>query len=234
MDRAHRRMNNQKKDSQCGTTTLTDKPKAPSDTRDEKTYAIVQAARATFLAKGFDSASMDAIALNANVSKRTVYNRFRSKEELFAAAIVETCSHLLPVNVEEIENTLPPLDFLRALSEQFLRGLLAPEAVALRRIAAFEAQRTPALGMAYLAHGPEMMAKTCVSILERTTSRANIKIEDPKLAIWHLGALITEPLYTHMLMGDNPENLDIAIERQLETGLSAFVKLYGLESLTTK
>ena len=66
---------------------------------DEKTEAIVDAARKAFLAKGFDAASMDQIALSANVSKRTVYNRFRSKEELFGAAIMETCRKFLPVNL---------------------------------------------------------------------------------------------------------------------------------------
>ncbi len=66
---------------------------------DEKEAAIIEAARETFLARGFDAASMDAIALNAGVSKRTVYNRFRSKEELFAAAITETCRRILPLDI---------------------------------------------------------------------------------------------------------------------------------------
>lgn len=194
---------------------------------DEKTEAIVDAARKAFLAKGFDAASMDQIALSANVSKRTVYNRFRSKEELFGAAIMETCRKFLPVNVDDIETSLPPDEFVRALSLQFVHGVLAPEALSLRRIAAFEAERTPAIGRAYLEHGAEWMAKKCAPILARLASRGAYRIDNPQEAIWQLGALITEPLYTRVLMGDPPDDLDKAIDAQVERGIAAFKKIYA-------
>ncbi|WP_397448799.1 TetR/AcrR family transcriptional regulator [Pseudomonas sp. NA-150] len=58
--------------------------KAPLRLTDRKREAIVQAAIAEFRANGFDVTSMDKIAAAAEVSKRTVYNHFPSKEELFA------------------------------------------------------------------------------------------------------------------------------------------------------
>jgi TetR/AcrR family transcriptional regulator of autoinduction and epiphytic fitness len=51
---------------------------------DRKRQAIVDAAVAEFRANGFDATSMDKIAATAGVSKRTVYNHFPSKDELFA------------------------------------------------------------------------------------------------------------------------------------------------------
>lgn len=194
---------------------------------DEKADAIVAAARKTFLARGFDAASMDQIALTAGVSKRTVYNRFRSKEELFAAAIVESCKNLLPVNVGDIESTLPPEGLIRALGRQFLKGVLDPEAIALRRIAAFEAERTPSIGRAYLEHGPGSMAARCAPILARLAAKGAYAINNPEEAIWQLGALITEPLYTKALLGDVPEDLDGAIDAQIEMGVAAFRKIYA-------
>jgi len=56
---------------------------------DRKRHAILTAAAAQFRANGFDATSMDKIALEAGVSKRTVYNHFPSKEELFAETIVQ-------------------------------------------------------------------------------------------------------------------------------------------------
>lgn len=194
---------------------------------DEKEAAIVDAARKTFLAKGFEGASMDAIALAANVSKRTVYNRFRSKEDLFAAAIMETCRRLVPVNVADIEATLSPVEFIRQMAQQFVRGILTPEALALRRIATFEAARKPELGKTYLDHGPHWMAKSYAPILKRLSDRGAFKIDDQETAIWQLGALITEPLYTEVLLGAAPQDLDRAIDSQIESGLSAFFKIYG-------
>ncbi|WP_439878018.1 TetR/AcrR family transcriptional regulator [Pseudomonas prosekii] len=57
---------------------------APQRLTDRKREAIIQAAIAEFRANGFDITSMDKIAATADVSKRTVYNHFPSKEELFA------------------------------------------------------------------------------------------------------------------------------------------------------
>ncbi|QXI27351.1 TetR/AcrR family transcriptional regulator [Pseudomonas vanderleydeniana] len=57
---------------------------APLRLTDRKREAIIQAAIAAFRADGFEVASMDRIAAKAEVSKRTVYNHFQSKEELFS------------------------------------------------------------------------------------------------------------------------------------------------------
>ncbi len=54
---------------------------------DRKRAAILDAAVRQFRAAGFDNTSMDRIADAANVSKRTVYNHFPSKELLFAAIV---------------------------------------------------------------------------------------------------------------------------------------------------
>lgn len=201
-------------------------PAAIVETGDEKTEAIVEAARKTFLARGFDAASMDRIALTANVSKRTVYNRFRSKEELFGAAITETCKNLLPVNVDQIEANLSAEEFIRELSRQFVRGILSDDALSLRRIAAFEAERTPAIGLAYLEHGPQWMVDQCAPIMERLAAKGAFNISNAREALWQLGALITEPLYTHVLMGAAPENLNAAIDYQVDRGITAFMKIY--------
>ena len=194
---------------------------------DEKTAAIVKAARNTFLARGFDAASMDHIALTAGVSKRTVYNRFRSKEELFGAAITETCQNLLPVNVDDIEATLEPRELLLELSRQVVRGILQPDALSLRRIAAFEAERTPAIGQAFLEHGPRWMVDQYAPIMERLAEKGVFKITDAREAIWQLGALITEPLHTIVLMGAAPDNLDEAIDAQVHRGVAAFMRIYS-------
>ncbi|MEM9619482.1 MAG: TetR/AcrR family transcriptional regulator [Pseudomonadota bacterium] len=194
---------------------------------DEKTDAIVQGARTTFLSLGYDGASMDQIALTAGVSKRTVYNRFRSKEELFGAAIEETCRNLLPVNVEEIEASLPPEEFILQLSRQFVEGILQPEALALRRIASFEAGRTPEIGRCYLKHGPEWMVEQCAPIIERLSARGALKADDPRAALWRLGALITEPLHTQLLLGASSPDLKKAIDDQVKNGVAAFFTLHA-------
>ena len=56
---------------------------------DRKREAIVQAAVAEFRTHGFEATSMDKVAATAEVSKRTLYNHFASKEDLFAEILMQ-------------------------------------------------------------------------------------------------------------------------------------------------
>ncbi|WQG56938.1 TetR/AcrR family transcriptional regulator [Pseudomonas sp. RTB3] len=91
--------------------------KAPLRLTDRKREAIVQAAIAEFRANGFEVTSMDKIAALAEVSKRTVYNHFPSKEELFS----EILHQLWASSVAQLDISYAGD---RPLREQ-LRGLLA-------------------------------------------------------------------------------------------------------------
>jgi len=57
---------------------------SPQRLTDRKREAIVRAAIIEFRANGFDATSVDQVAARADVSKRTLYNHFPSKDELFA------------------------------------------------------------------------------------------------------------------------------------------------------
>jgi TetR/AcrR family transcriptional regulator of autoinduction and epiphytic fitness len=59
----------------------------PTRLTDRKRDAIVQAAMVEFRANGFEATSVDKVAARAEVSKRTLYNHFPSKDELFAAIL---------------------------------------------------------------------------------------------------------------------------------------------------
>ncbi|MEO5795040.1 MAG: TetR/AcrR family transcriptional regulator, partial [Rhodoferax sp.] len=68
---------------------MTDASSPPSLLTHRKREAILQAAISEFRAHGFAGTSMDRVAAVAEVSKRTVYNHFPSKDELFAAILVQ-------------------------------------------------------------------------------------------------------------------------------------------------
>ena len=50
-----------------------------------KRESILKAAIEEFYTKGYEGSSMDTISKEANVSKATIYNHFKNKEELFLA-----------------------------------------------------------------------------------------------------------------------------------------------------
>ncbi|MFN3267284.1 MAG: TetR/AcrR family transcriptional regulator [Deinococcales bacterium] len=55
----------------------------------QKQQSIIRAATEIFAQQGFDLASMDSIAEYAKASKRTVYNHFPSKDDLFYAVVAQ-------------------------------------------------------------------------------------------------------------------------------------------------
>ena len=60
---------------------------------------ILQEALQEFIAKGLDASRMDAIAASAHVSKRTLYARYKSKDELLCATMdYGIAKHIRPVS----------------------------------------------------------------------------------------------------------------------------------------
>ena len=68
-----------------------------------KEVQIIDAARKLFYKFGFKRVSMDEIASNANVTKKTVYSYFASKEELLKYFINEEIQNMKDI-VEKTEN----------------------------------------------------------------------------------------------------------------------------------
>lgn len=70
-------------------------PVAPE--QDDRRRRILDAALAEFAARGFASASTNAIAQEAGVAKGLVFHHFKSKEELFLAVNDEVIARLVPL-----------------------------------------------------------------------------------------------------------------------------------------
>lgn len=75
--------------------------------KDEKTAQIIQAATQEFLAKGLDAASMHNIARVAEVSKRTLYKYFPTKDELYSALIDELLDRVYDMNQLSYATDIP-------------------------------------------------------------------------------------------------------------------------------
>ena len=88
---------------------------------DRKRDAIVQAAIVEFRANGFEATSVDKVAARAEVSKRTLYNHFPSKDELFAAIL-----HVLwESSASQLDRAFEPGRPVRDQLLELLHGKLA-------------------------------------------------------------------------------------------------------------
>lgn len=129
----------------------------------DKPEQILQGAMQVFLHHGYAETSMDRIALEAGVSKHTIYSHFQNKEGLFIAlferlvlrhfqmAIEGNDSHADTESCEcELPLTEPPKKVLRRIAEIFLARMDDPEYIAFVRLLFAESGRFPELAQLYM------------------------------------------------------------------------------------
>src|SRR6187549_1497986 len=107
-------------------------PGRPKDM--EKRAAILEAAMALFPSRGYDGASVEAIAQSAGVSKLTVYSHFADKETLFGAAVTECCTQTLPHRLFVPAPGLPVREALVGIGRAFIDLMMDERAIALHRV----------------------------------------------------------------------------------------------------
>src|SRR5215472_5468716 len=73
---------------------------------ERKREAIARAALTLFSSDGYERTSVDAIAAEAGVSKRTVYSYYGDKENLFLSVVRDTYEGML-VRIGEIVDRVP-------------------------------------------------------------------------------------------------------------------------------
>ncbi|MCW9023233.1 MAG: TetR/AcrR family transcriptional regulator [Gammaproteobacteria bacterium] len=88
---------------------------------------ILEAALQEFLDNGFRATSMDRIAATAQVSKRTVYNHFQSKEVLFQVITQKLCDRIMQVSEHAYHSDIPLQTQLHAIAEQEMALLISDE-----------------------------------------------------------------------------------------------------------
>jgi AcrR family transcriptional regulator len=171
---------------------------APTTPRGGKRRDLVVAARRVFGRDGYARASIDAIAAEAAVSTRTLYNHFGSKERLFAEVLTESATEVSDGFAALADEGLAAVDrndpaaVLGALGHA-MRGHRGgnPEHFALVRQINAEAGHFPAdVIEAWQEAGPRRVQRRVAEELERLAAAGRLALEDPALQALQLTALV--------------------------------------------
>jgi AcrR family transcriptional regulator len=114
---------------------------------------ILIAATALFLEQGYGSTTIEAVAHSAGISKRTFYDRFDDKAQLFAAVVHRIIADVRPPADVPLLAGATLDEVLRRLAALMLRAALAPQALALHRLVHAESARFPELVRAVASDG---------------------------------------------------------------------------------
>jgi TetR/AcrR family transcriptional regulator, mexJK operon transcriptional repressor len=155
-----------------------------------KRTAILDAAREEFFAHGFAAASIETIAAHSNVSKVTIYNRFGTKEALFAAIVERECQNM-GVGLADLSSDATDLrQQLIDFGERTVDFLTLPHVIRFEKRIATESERDPQIGELFLNSGPRKMRAKLTELLERAISNRAIKPCDGEIAAGHLYGMI--------------------------------------------
>ncbi|MFG1201942.1 MULTISPECIES: TetR/AcrR family transcriptional regulator [Xanthobacter] len=179
---------------------------APADARpgrDRRTTVprIRAAARRLFLERGYEGTSMDAVAAAAPVSKRTLYQHFPGKAELFAAVIDDAWSHFTRAPMLPGDTAGDPRAVLRAYVGRLTEHWERPDVVPLLRLVIAEAPRFPELSQAYFAVGKEPALKGLGAYFATLAGEGRLATSDPQLAAAQFLGAIKEPLFWPRVLG---------------------------------
>ena len=194
--------------------------------REHKVRQIVRAATAVFLEDGFAAASMDKIVERAGVSKRTIYNYYDSKDQIFVDVMQAQLGELYKDFDIEWDETEGLTAQLRRVGRDMLRIANAPVTLALFRITAAEAQRFPKLAQQFFEERFEKVILGIATMLNRAPAKSGIRIDDTRQAAEYFLDLLTGTAFHRVVFGTQPPMDEAAIEARTERTLHFFFGTY--------
>ena len=156
----------------------------PTRERAEARHAhLLDRALDQFLDRGFEQATIEAIAASVGMTKRTVYARYPDKASLFRAAVRRAMERLAvePERIRaadsgDLEQTLIHLARLR------VDAVMTPAGLKLQRIINTESYRFPDIFTTSYELGPLPVVRFLAELLERETRAGRLAIAEPVLA----------------------------------------------------
>lgn len=190
---------------------------------DERRGAIIDAAMALFHEVGYERASMAAISARVGGSKQTLYSYFKSKEELFSAAMVAAMEErgyqlldLLDPETADLRITLT------RFGEAYLDFIASPEIILNNRIA-ISAASSGDLGAQLYRLGPRRLWNEVTAYLAIRMEQGQLKAPSPELAALHLQGLLEAGYAEPLLFGAPPFiNKEDAASLAIDTYLAAY------------
>jgi TetR/AcrR family transcriptional regulator of autoinduction and epiphytic fitness len=200
---------------------------APLRLTDRKREAIIQAAIAEFRANGFEVTSMDKIAATAGVSKRTVYNHFPSKEELFAEILNQLWARISAEQSVTYNRDQPLREQLRQMLQAKVQLMADENFLTLARVAIAATIHSPERAQNMIERMGEREEALTVWI-RAAQADGRLKAVDPEFAAHQVqGLLKTFGFWPQMSMGRAA--LDVEMQNTVaESALEMFLACYQL------
>lgn len=195
--------------------------------RDSRRESILDVAAEVFMEVGYSAASMSMIAARLGGSKGTLYNYFRSKEELFEAYIVRHCAWQQETMDELFSQGGDVCVALTALGRTLLRMVLSDFSLRNFTLVISEAGRAPDIGLAFYEAGPLRGAARLADFIAKSAAEGRLRQCDSLAAAHQFVGLCQNRLMKARLCNAAPEPTEAEIATEVAAAVETFMAAYG-------
>ena len=197
-----------------------------------KQQAILEMATEVFREFGFERASIAEICARLGSSKRTIYNYFASKEELFFAVITRSAAH----EFRDIHNFIDPsltdmAESLRNFGEKLLAFLYSPQMIEQRHLS-ISASKQSELGRLAYEEGVLRSLRLTAESMQAAMDAGKLRQADAFVATQQLFALLEAELLKASLLQQLGEVSEDRIRQVTNRAIEVFMAAYGLRNET--
>jgi AcrR family transcriptional regulator len=189
----------------------------------------LEAATQFFMEKGFEATSMGEIAKHAQASKETFYRHFPTKEELFQAALQRRAEQIATEFGSVLLSQAPPEIALAKFGQVVLERLLAPEAMAFRRVMMMESVRFPELQKTLHARGPARVNSALAHYLEDQVSKGRLRQMNSTVAARQFFDLVAAEMTMEANVLFAPKPTTGEIKQRVKEAMDCFLHGYGVK-----
>ena len=192
-----------------------------------KRESIIEAAVEEFTSNGFRATSMDRIAVAAQVSKRTVYNHFESKEVLFQAITQELCDNATQVSDHPYIPGMPVDEQLRSIAEQEMALLTSEAFLNTVKMITAESLSSPEL----TRENFKTFQKDNIGIvkwIKKASKDGQLKVNDPAMAGKQFLALLEVFAFWPQLYDIEPIPNKREQKKIINSAIEVFLNTYGI------
>jgi AcrR family transcriptional regulator len=192
---------------------------------DARRRAITATAWEAFRENGFERTTMSEISERVGGSKATLYSYFKSKEELFAAALQQAMAARSNEAFERLSGAGELKERLIGFGRAYLEGRLTPEMIGVERALMAEADRSE-LGQVMRAQFIVPHWRRLAAMLEQEMAAGRIRRAEPYTVAQHFRGLIEADIIERPMHGDRTVTSD-QIETAVQDGVEAFLRAYA-------
>ena len=185
--------------------------------------AIADAAERLFLARGFGAVSMDELAAAAGVARRTLYNQFATKEEIFREMLLRVSRQLEHAFPPGIETQGDVDDVLRIIARIILDLHKNPEYLGFLRMVVADSRQFPWIAKEFAAI-MDPQTERLTRYLAHVTDLGILNCRNPTLAAHQLMGILNELSLWPWMM--NRKSIPIPAEEVIDETIRMFLQHY--------